>query len=536
MTEKRPSGRGVAPSCRWRSRSGAPCRRSARRRAARCERSACIDQRTQSSRARFAGIQASSPLPSSGACTAIQSPRWRTTPKMRGEPHSVRGGQADPDRPPGLAVERRLPVHEGGRVAGDRLGLGRERGLERAAELRHEVLRAVSPSARRPGGRRRRRRPTRSPGDAAAPPIMAAAKLPSTNATIAPPAAARGQPPGPAHPSRAASISSTGSVETGPKRRWAGLRRSPFVLRRASGTPRGPRGRAGARLGGSARPASAPHSPALRRRRARSPVAGWAPSSSRPPSRPVAPGGPRRAAPGGPRRGPRRAGRRARRRAARSPPARRRATSCGTTSYTRARASSGTRLRSDRASSSLSLGSRRSRAPGELFGEARRLDRAPARSARRAAAGRPPVERTDGSAPRDRRRPAESARAGRRGWDSNPRGTHEASFDGFHGRRVQPLCHPSLASPVARSAPRRASSTPRLRSRTPRECSSTMRRYPGRGSSRKGAPNSWSTSGMATLPSSRWWFSTIAMIVRPTATAVPFSVCTWRTASPSAGR
>ena len=48
--------------------------------------------------------------------------------------------------------------------------------------------------------------------------------------------------------------------------------------------------------------------------------------------------------------------------------ARRRATSCGTTSYTRASASSGTRLRSERASSSLSLGSRRSRAPESCSG------------------------------------------------------------------------------------------------------------------------------------------------------------------------
>ena len=50
-----------------------------------------------------------------------------------------------------------------------------------------------------------------------------------------------------------------------------------------------------------------------------------------------------------------------------------------------------------------------------------------------------------------------------------------------------------------------------------------------------GAPKSWSTGGTAIVPSSCWWFSTIAMIVRPTATAVPFSVCTWRT-SPSPGR
>src|SRR5919112_1953128 len=43
-----------------------------------------------------------------------------------------------------------------------------------------------------------------------------------------------------------------------------------------------------------------------------------------------------------------------------------------------------------------------------------------------------------------------------------------------------------------------------------------------------GAPNGRSTSGTSTVPSSRWWFSAIAMIVRPTATAVPLSVWTWR--------
>ena len=43
-----------------------------------------------------------------------------------------------------------------------------------------------------------------------------------------------------------------------------------------------------------------------------------------------------------------------------------------------------------------------------------------------------------------------------------------------------------------------------------------------------GAPRSTSGAGSATLPSSRWPFSSSAMIVRPTATAVPFSVCTWR--------
>jgi hypothetical protein len=51
-----------------------------------------------------------------------------------------------------------------------------------------------------------------------------------------------------------------------------------------------------------------------------------------------------------------------------------------------------------------------------------------------------------------------------------------------------------------------------------------------------GAPNGCSAGGMTIVPSSRWWFSVIAMIVRPTATAVPFSVCTWRGAWPSAGR
>ena len=40
-----------------------------------------------------------------------------------------------------------------------------------------------------------------------------------------------------------------------------------------------------------------------------------------------------------------------------------------------------------------------------------------------------------------------------------------------------------------------------------------------------GAPYSPSTAGRATLPSSRWPFSSSAMIVRPTATAVPLSVC-----------
>jgi hypothetical protein len=41
-----------------------------------------------------------------------------------------------------------------------------------------------------------------------------------------------------------------------------------------------------------------------------------------------------------------------------------------------------------------------------------------------------------------------------------------------------------------------------------------------------GAPNWCKTSGTRMVPSSCWWFSTSAMIVRPTATAVPLSVWT----------
>jgi hypothetical protein len=51
-----------------------------------------------------------------------------------------------------------------------------------------------------------------------------------------------------------------------------------------------------------------------------------------------------------------------------------------------------------------------------------------------------------------------------------------------------------------------------------------------------GAPYSWSTAGTSTVPSSRWPFSTIAMIARLTAIAVPLSVWTWRGAAPSSGR
>ena len=59
---------------------------------------------------------------------------------------------------------------------------------------------------------------------------------------------------------------------------------------------------------------------------------------------------------------------------------------------------------------------------------------------------------------------------------------------------------------------------------------------PAQGQIVAGAPNGWSTSGTSTVPSSRWWFSAIAMIVRPTATAVPLSVCTWRGDVASSGR
>jgi hypothetical protein len=50
---------------------------------------------------------------------------------------------------------------------------------------------------------------------------------------------------------------------------------------------------------------------------------------------------------------------------------------------------------------------------------------------------------------------------------------------GFQGRCIQPLCHPS-----GRAQPR-------------------IRSYRDAGSSRKGAPNGWSGSGISTLPSSR---------------------------------
>lgn len=53
-----------------------------------------------------------------------------------------------------------------------------------------------------------------------------------------------------------------------------------------------------------------------------------------------------------------------------------------------------------------------------------------------------------------------------------------------------------------------------------------LRQRDQRGVSSSGAPNARSDAGMATLPSGRWWFSSRAMRVRPTATAVPLSVCT----------
>ena len=62
-------------------------------------------------------------------------------------------------------------------------------------------------------------------------------------------------------------------------------------------------------------------------------------------------------------------------------------------------------------------------------------------------------------------------------------------------------------------------------------------RYAGAagGASSAGAPNRTSASGSATDPSSRWPFSSRAMIVRPTATAVPFRVWTC-SGRPSPGR
>ena len=198
------------------------------------------------------------------------------------------------------------------------------------------------------------------PTNAAAPPITAAAKLataiattPRLRARLAVGLLAR---PGPRTPSRAASISRTGSVGTGttgasssvlvglapgsssaatvlplavrPSTAGTGAQ---VLIRDAAGR-RTPRGSA---IGSTPAPAvQVPSSSSAWSTAPRSSPR-WAPSSSA--SRSIA-------------------------------AARRRATSCGTTSYTRASASSGTRLRSERASSSLSLGSRRSRAPASCSG------------------------------------------------------------------------------------------------------------------------------------------------------------------------
>ena len=51
-----------------------------------------------------------------------------------------------------------------------------------------------------------------------------------------------------------------------------------------------------------------------------------------------------------------------------------------------------------------------------------------------------------------------------------------------------------------------------------------------------GAPNGSNASGSLTVPSACWWFSSRAMIVRPTATAVPFSVLANSGCAPGSGR
>ena len=75
-------------------------------------RFARIAQCTQSIRARLVSIQATSPLSSSGACTEIQSPRRRMTPRIRGEPHSVRDDSRMRTAPPGFLYSVVLPVAE----------------------------------------------------------------------------------------------------------------------------------------------------------------------------------------------------------------------------------------------------------------------------------------------------------------------------------------------------------------------------------------------------------------------------------------
>ena len=84
-------------------------------------------------------------------------------------------GEVDPRAPSGLPVEGRGLGEQRGRVAGDRLGLRGEWGLERSAELGNEVPRAVAgvtegfapPSSPH----------SDDPTSAAAPPIRAATKL-----------------------------------------------------------------------------------------------------------------------------------------------------------------------------------------------------------------------------------------------------------------------------------------------------------------------------------------------------------------------
>ena len=61
------------------------------------------------------------------------------------------GRQPDPDPAAGLLVERGLAGRVGDREAAERLGIRRERRLERAPELRHEVLHALVGRLRRRG-------------------------------------------------------------------------------------------------------------------------------------------------------------------------------------------------------------------------------------------------------------------------------------------------------------------------------------------------------------------------------------------------
>ena len=103
--------------------------------------------------------QPTAPFGSSGACTASQSPSRRTTPKTRGDFHSVRAATRSSGLPGRAATQQGCAAHVGGRVAGDLLRLGRERRRGRSALLGHEVARAVVAESRpsRPGRRRRAR-------------------------------------------------------------------------------------------------------------------------------------------------------------------------------------------------------------------------------------------------------------------------------------------------------------------------------------------------------------------------------------------